>query len=324
MQDILVESLMSTEVNCFRSDDPLKSAVESLVERHLSCIVIVDDERPVGIVTERDLVKVLLAQENKNRLDLPISHFMSSPIISLHQNQSLFDALVISRAQKVRHLPVIENNKLIGLVTLSDLASAHFRVVERQSEIIEQSIQDKTQELKEANMELRALSMEDHLLGIGNRRSMEVDLDHTHAIAVRYNRPYAIVLIDIDYFKLYNDRYGHAQGDIALKAVADLLKNSVRESDRAYRYGGEELLLLLPDTDVGSAQVFSQRLLLALYDQNIPHSDSPFQRLTSSAGVSSATSGAGLHDSWQAVVKEADRCLYKSKQDGRNRSTVIT
>jgi diguanylate cyclase (GGDEF)-like protein len=315
---------MTTEVTCFRSNDPLRSAITSLVERHLSCIVIVDDEMPVGIITERDLVKILLAQENKNSLDVPISQFMSSPIISLHQNQSLFDALVISRAQQVRHLPVIENNKLIGLVTLSDLASAHFRVVEKQSEIIEQSIKDKTQELKEANKELLALSMEDHLLGIGNRRSMEVDLDHTHAIAVRYNRPYAIVLIDIDYFKLYNDRYGHAQGDIALKAVADLLKNSVRESDRVYRYGGEELLLLLPDTDAASAQVFSQRLLLDLYNQNITHNDSPFQRLTSSAGVSSSTSGAGLYDNWQAVVKEADRCLYKSKLDGRNRSTVLT
>jgi diguanylate cyclase (GGDEF)-like protein len=77
---------------------------------------------------------------------------------------------------------------------------------------------------------------------------MELDLYHTHFAAARYQRCYAVVLFDVDYFKLYNDRYGHARGDKALQQISRFLKETIRKSDRVYRYGGEELLLLLPDT----------------------------------------------------------------------------
>ncbi len=320
MQDILVETLMTDAVKCLNIDNPLRSAVGVMLNNHLSCVIITKNEIPTGIITERDLVKILYESATNNTLDQPVSSFMTDLIVTLQPDESLFDAVVISRAEKVRHLPVVENNKLIGIVTQTDLANAHFHVVEMQAEIIEQSIQDKTQELVEANEELLALSMEDHLLKIGNRRSMEVDLNHTHATAVRYNRCYSIVLVDVDYFKKYNDHYGHNKGDEALKSIADLLNNTVRESDRIYRYGGEELLLLLPDTDAENAQILSNKLVQALFDQKMPHAESPFQRLTISAGVSSAICDGQVHKHWEAVVQKADRCLYKSKKDGRNRS----
>lgn len=102
---------------------------------------------------------------------------MSSPVDTLPQENSVFDALVVARAENVRHLPVVDNNKqLVGLVTQSDLTNADSYISEVQSELLEQAIKKRTQNLENTNRELQTLSMDDGLLGIGNRRAMEADL----------------------------------------------------------------------------------------------------------------------------------------------------
>ncbi len=308
MKEILVETLMTSEVNCLPPETPLGEAVDVMVGQRFSCIVIAKDKNPVGILTERDLVKVLADTNHEYVLTQPVSDVMTSPVLSLNQNESLFDALVVTKAEKVRHLPVVNNtDHLVGLVTHTDIANAHFHVTEMQSQLIEEAINNKTQVLQQVNEELQALSMEDHLMEIGNRRAMEVDLNHTHAGSIRYDQLYSLILVDIDYFKRYNDHYGHQQGDHALKLVGKLIEQNIRSCDRLYRYGGEELLLILPHTSAEQSTVVAKKLIDIIRNNEIDHADSPEGFLTVSFGSSGVFSTlTEKHEKWENVVNAAD------------------
>ena len=322
-QEILIKSLMSVNVACLPADAALQQAINQMADHHHSCTIIMQSDMPVGIITERDLVKAMSQQVQI--MDLPVTNLMTAPIVSINENLSLFDAMVVIRAQKVRHLPVLnDEDQLVGLVTQSDLANAHFRVIELQAEVIKHSVAEKTGELQVLNNQLQALSMEDHLMKIGNRRAMEVDLDHTHNATKRYTHPYSILLIDIDFFKLYNDNYGHQEGDHALQAVADNLKANIRGADRLYRYGGEELLVVLPYTNAAQAQRVAQKLVAAIARLAIPHEKSPHAVLTICCGGGCALKNGEAVSDWQQLVEEVDSNLYEAKNNGRNCSVVTS
>ena len=322
MTQISIHKLMTRDVQLLPPETPLQTVVNTMRSKHHSCTVLGKNGIPTGIITERDLVGVLERMCDAPELaGEPASNFMSSPPCMMHEEQTLFDALVIARADGVRHFPVVNSaQKLVGLITQTDLTQAHFHVIEQQQQMIERAIQERTEQLAAANEELRSLSLEDGLLHIGNRRAMEVDLECTHARALRYGQTYTVVLLDVDYFKAYNDRYGHLAGDEALKQTASIVKSSIRKSDRLYRYGGEELLLLLPDTIPGGGEVLVQRILKQLQDASITHCKSPYGVLTMSAGVSRYNpEQQDPAPEWRDVVNTADQRLYQAKEAGRNR-----
>lgn len=320
MREIQLSKIMTTGVRNVERGAKLRDVVETMATHSISCSLITDHDVPVGIITERDIVKLMLTiDKNHNILDFSAEQVMSSPIICLNDNETLYDALVVSKAEKLRHLPIVgDNGKLVGLVTQSDLAEAHFHVVELQAELIEQAVREHTTDLLETNKELQALSMEDALMQIGNRRAMEVDLEHTHASALRYKRQYAVSLLDVDFFKKFNDHYGHTAGDEVLRTVGRSLEASMRKSDRIYRYGGEEVLILLADTDAEGAMVFMNRAIEDLAKLGITHEQSPFGVLTGSAGVAACINGDKCYPDWQSLVEAADRALYAAKEQSRN------
>ncbi len=320
METTRIASLMSTDLSCAAPGDSLKTVVKRMAAKNQSCMLIVNAGLPIGIITERDIVKLLLRSiQQPDILQHAASEWMSSPVVSLPQQDSVFDALVVARAENVRHLPVVDDNsQLVGLVTQSDLTNAHLHTIEAQSALLEEAIKERTLDLEETNKELQTLSMEDGLLGIGNRRAMEADLQHTHAAAQRYQHNYSVAVLDVDYFKKYNDRYGHAAGDAALKSIANSITAHIRESDRVYRYGGEEFLILLPTTGVDEAMLLMQRLLASLAALSIPHGSSPYGVLTASAGVASAFAAEHCMQSWREVVELADKGLYRAKNADRN------
>jgi diguanylate cyclase (GGDEF)-like protein len=311
---------MSTRVQCAAPATPLSGIVQTMrVNRH-SCVLITELDKLIGIITERDIVKHFseLLQKGKT-YDPPAASLMSSPAVSVEAKTTLFEALAVAKTYGIRHLPVTDSDrKLVGLTTQTDLVTAHFRIIQRQTEILERAVAQRTQELVEVNNRLRELSLEDGLLKIGNRRAMEVDLAHTHAAARRYQRPYAVILSDIDHFKLYNDHYGHAAGDKALQEIAALIKHNIRSSDRVYRYGGEELLLMLPETNRPGAQNLGRKLLEAIAKRAIPHVAAAAGRVTFSGGISCFGEN-GTDESWHDLLQRADRALYQAKSAGRNR-----
>ena len=299
---------MSTDV---LSVSPRASLAQmaSLMKSHCySCLAVVDNEKPLGIVTERDMLHELSQLlSDSGRAQRAAVDVMSSRLISLQENRSLFDAAGILR----------------GMVTYTDITNLHRSLLEVQQVSDERSDAERIRQLEVANRKLRELSMEDPLLGIGNRRAMEVDLRATHEISRRYGEPYAVAMIDIDNFKYYNDYYGHQQGDKALQQVAETIRLTIRGSDRLYRYGGEELLVLLPQTSVKGARQTAERILSTLEQEKIPNCQSPFRVVTVSCGVSLFSGDPlPLDIEYPQVIARADEALYTAKNNGRNKVVI--
>jgi len=161
-------------------------------------------------------------------------------------------------------------------------------------------------------------SAHDALTGLYNRRYFERRLREESAHARRHKRPFSLVIIDIDHFKLVNDTYGHEDGDRVLKHVAELINASLREDDIACRYGGEEFILLLRATAGPAARVVANRLRASFQSKGIALGEKDEERhITFSGGVAAADERNNFN--CDAIVDRADKALYRAKRGGRNR-----
>ena len=167
--------------------------------------------------------------------------------------------------------------------------------------------------------QLEEYSYKDGLTGINNRRMFDSVLEVEWASAQRSRRPLSLILLDIDFFKQFNDHYGHIQGDDCLRRVAEALEAAaVRPRDCVARFGGEEFVLVLPETDAESAKQIAERCRKLVGHLRIPHEQSKVaQLLTLSLGVGTIIPEA--HDSPLAFIEAVDRLLYQAKQQGRDR-----
>lgn len=172
-------------------------------------------------------------------------------------------------------------------------------------------------ELREMNARLEGLSVTDALTGLANRRLLYSRLEEEVRRARRTKVPLSVVMIDIDHFKNVNDTYGHAMGDLVLRNIGALLNASIRATDLAARYGGEELTLVLPYTDGDAALQVAEGLRLKIADQPHTLGGTTLQK-TVSLGVSSRSGQAELPGT-EELLKLADEALYRAKQGGRNR-----
>jgi two-component system, cell cycle response regulator len=177
-------------------------------------------------------------------------------------------------------------------------------------------IRDLRDDLQGANQKLFELSQRDDLTGLYNMRSMYERVDHEIRRSKRTGKHVACVMMDMDYFKTVNDGHDHLFGSFVLKEVGALIHNSIREVDFAARYGGDEFLVILNDTDEAGTKVFTERLRNAV--QNYFFTDGRDGiKLTISIGYSVSTSGG--ESSARDLVRIADHALYEAKEQGRNR-----
>ncbi|GAA4022590.1 sensor domain-containing diguanylate cyclase [Actimicrobium antarcticum] len=174
-------------------------------------------------------------------------------------------------------------------------------------------------ELENLNRSLEILSLQDSLTGLGNRRHFDQELARAYRRGLRNQTSLALIMIDVDYFKRYNDVYGHPVGDECLRKLAHALDEALcRPNDVAARYGGEELAVLLSETDAAGARVVAERIRSSIQALSIPHTGNPAGHVTVSLGVAMCLpeqpeGGASR------LVDAADRALYAAKNGGRNR-----
>ncbi len=195
------------------------------------------------------------------------------------------------------------------------------QLLETRNAELEALVQQRTQLLTEANDKLESLALQDHLTGLGNRRAFDAGLNQAWDRAQRRRESLSLVMLDVDYFKKFNDALGHPEGDVCLRAIARVIKEIVhRPDDLACRYGGEEFALILPATEASGALRVAELLRLQVMAQQIKHPHHPLGIVTVSLGV--AELGPGLNLSVETLLAQADAALYRAKEQGRNRTEV--
>lgn len=205
--------------------------------------------------------------------------------------------------------PLDRKELQVRLISASRVTSLHRRLA------------DQNKELEQLNRRLFEQSREDPLTGLANRLRLREDLETLSARTERYGNGYCVILCDIDRFKLYNDTHGHQAGDDMLKAVAQVLRNTVRRGDTVYRYGGEELLAILPEQPPDTAALAAERIRRGVEEIRIStREEAQPEGVTISLGIASLL--PGQDKTAEDVLKEADKALYRAKRVGRNSLAV--
>ena len=182
-------------------------------------------------------------------------------------------------------------------------------------------VTERTAELEQANRVLSKLSHTDGLTGVANRRRFDELLSQEWSRAMRAGQALALIMLDVDHFKLFNDRYGHLAGDDCLRSIARVLTEQCRRAgDQPARYGGEEFVILVAEDDVAGALQLAERIRLAIEALRIPHVDSAHHVVTVSLGV--AVAHPVLGEQAHALISRADAALYRAKHGGRNQTNL--
>jgi diguanylate cyclase (GGDEF)-like protein len=189
-----------------------------------------------------------------------------------------------------------------------------------QTELLQRALADTNQVLKQQQAELETLATRNSLTGLLNRRECLHQAEQECARAQRDHSPLSLLMLDLDHFKTVNDRFGHPAGDAVLKHVAQLMTQSVRQTDRVARFGGEEFVVLLPNTDAASAHVLADKLR-----SNLAHTPTPWPQTGAGPDIPITTSiglvcrPAGGTQTLDMLLARADQALYRAKTLGRNR-----
>lgn len=295
----------------------------NIVEKSTGCAIMLIVGTKVEVLAEKGFLVSMGQQEFTT--DMPALKF----IIETGQNiftgdiQSSPAANCIPAGCTMSSLicvPIVVNGEIKGIVHMDSTEKNAFetddlsfveRLAQEIASVVERSL---------VHSRIKEQSIRDGLTGCFNRRKFDEDIDNEIERAKRYTRPLSLAIIDIDWFKDYNDYHGHLKGDVLLKKLAALLTCNARESDRVYRYGGEEFAVLLPETDKEEAFLVTGRLkeIIELEHFEGEKESQPYKKVTVSIGLSSFRFPEDANTK-EALLKAADSALYRAKESGKNR-----
>lgn len=217
------------------------------------------------------------------------------------------------------HSPIIWGTHIWVFFLLSLMALVSIGWLQYALSLSIDQLLKKKKELKKATQVLRDISLTDYLTGLPNRRYFHEFTEEVLALHKRYGDDCAVAFLDLDFFKEINDQYGHDGGDLVLKAFSQFVKGRIRESDLFARLGGEEFILLMPNTDSKNAFTFVERLRKALSEHAITVTNEKAIHVAFSAGIVCVTDE---DDSVDKLVNRADLAVYEAKKSGRNCSVI--
>lgn len=291
------------------SDYGMRDVLQEMDQADTDSVIVTEAGKPVGIVTSKDILSYF---SNSKDEDLPLSHYMSTPLQMLPADCSIGHALKFLQRRSFKRIVVARaDGSVAGIVSEDELLSRTFsrwssRVKERFTEV-----EELAQALNEKNVVLTQMATKDALTGLTNRYLFEELFDKELARSRRYGRALSLVITDIDHFKSVNDTYGHNVGDNVLKELAALVEANIRKADTFARWGGEEFVLMLPDTTQEQAEIVAEKLRSRIET----HAFEDISKATCSFGVVLVSP----EDTLAGSIEKADRALYEAKAQGRNR-----
>ena len=278
------------------------------------------------------IMMVYFVSENKKSFlyygGLLLVVFYAYSLSGMRFYYATLSSLTITLLYPMLELTVIKSNKeqlfmnMFFLVSSNVLGIPTSYMIERQRRkdfLLTALLAIEKEKGEELVNRLRDMSYVDGLTGIANRRRFEDELDKEWGRAIRTGRPLSLLMVDIDFFKRYNDSEGHLKGDECLKKVAAAIENSVRDNlDLVARYGGEEFAVIIPETDMDHALRVAERIRRAVEDLKISHPNSEVSKfVTISVGVATMLPKKGMDK--RELIRRADTALYRAKREGRNR-----
>ena len=295
-----VKEYMTSPILSVDNDATLKE-VADFMNSHKTSVVLVRNKNHgyIGVVTDADFThKVAVKEYSVNTTT--IESIMSAPIKAVDGSIFMADANGIMCQSGIRHLAVTENGEFIGLLSAMNFFEYY----------------------KDVEEHLSNLAVHDGLTGIYNRRYFDETLAREWKRTMREKAPLSLIMLDIDYFKKYNDTYGHQAGDECLRQVATTISGALRRpADMAARYGGEEFVVVLPNLKLEDSAKFGETIRAKIEALKMEHKQSdanPF--ITVSLGIASVVPSS--ISSYEELVGAADKALYSAKNKGRNRVCV--
>ena len=257
------------------------------------------------------------APEASIMLDYDINDYQ----IKLDLNRQRLLTTIIMALRSYRDILTIETQRAELESTLQQLEKLQ-QELKAYAHSLEIKVSERTTELQHSNAKLHRLATLDGLTQVANRRRFDEYLSEQWTQLQQYQKPLGMILLDVDHFKLYNDRYGHLAGDECLRKIAQAIANTTsRMEDLVARYGGEEFAVLLPDTPAEGAYRVGSTIIKAVEALQLPHEASLIgNTVTVSAGISWLIPQADIPET--SLIETADRALYQAKQSGRNRAQL--
>lgn len=267
------------------------------------------------------LIYIFLKQEDKFVLYWPNACW-NKQVYELMNEISVENKVIISDNKKTGVFGLIGEKDVIGCIvahsTIDKLKETEIKYIK---ELTEQS----TVTIEKANVysEMLKNATMDALTGLNNRRQFEIRLKEQYSIANRQDTPLCAIMTDIDFFKKFNDNYGHSVGDSVLKLTANVIKQELREYDIPSRYGGEEFCILLPNTSINEARVVAERLRYAVENSKLEIKSEKTEQVENiSVTISIGLAQLDIKDMPEDLYMKADKALYDAKESGRNKVVV--
>jgi len=291
-----VKEYMTSPILSVENDPTLKE-VADFMSSHKSSVVLVKNKTHgyIGVVTDADFTHKVAVKEYPVN-NTTVESILSAPIKAVDGSMFMSDANGIMRQSGIRHLAVTEKGEFIGLLSAMNFFEYY----------------------KDVEEYLSNLAIHDGLTGIYNRRYFDETLAREWKRTKREKSPLSLIMLDIDYFKKYNDTYGHQAGDGCLIKVATAISGALRRpADMAARYGGEEFAVILPNFELENATQFGETIRAKIEALKIEHRQSdvnPF--ITASLGLACIVPSS--KSSPRELIEAADKALYSAKNNSRN------
>jgi diguanylate cyclase (GGDEF)-like protein len=309
----LSDLLISSYLKRASSHISTKEVIALMDDNIYDCVILFEGKKAVGIITTKDVVK--LFGESKD-LELPISTYMTSPLQTVKHTTTIAQSLKFIQEQNFKRL-IIEDydENIVGQITQEELVG---RIYSKWADFM----RDETLHLSSANsllqskaMQLEQLATVDKLTSLYNRVKFEQKIKEEMSRVQRYkSEPFSIVLFDVDNFKHINDTYGHITGDIVLQRIAGVVKTTIRTTDLACRWGGEEFVIIYPHTNISQALEASEKIRGLIYKLKFD----VIKNVSCSFGVAQFEAD----DTMQSLLARADQAMYQAKKGGKNRVEI--